>query len=328
MLSKQKNADLDTCHFVDAQSDIEANRHGDLFVHVDLDDLWAIGECYGIEVPSRERHLVYEDGLPRLLELFDELKVKATLFACGKDFEHESKIDVLRESLQRGHRVANHGWSHNLSFRSLPAEQMEEEIVRSHRLAEHGLGVRLEGFRAPGYGWSKRLLTLLAKLEYTYDSSLMPSPFGGLFRLLDARLTKLLGGKRLLKTQYPALSDAFHSLAPFPVFPADGTCLWELPVGATPWLRLPCQASVCLQLGLPYFHLVKSFVALSRVSPFVFLLHGADATDFSRVSVAGLRRLRYFQIPIAERVELLRIFLGSLVHNRCVRTSEEWFAAR
>lgn len=328
MLSRQKNAESNTSRFGDGQGHIEAKRDRDLFVHVDLDDLWAIAECYGIEPSSRERHLVYEDGMPRLLNLFDEVKIKATLFVCGKDLEHQSKIDVLREALHRGHRIANHGWSHNLSFRTLPSEQMEEEIVRCHRLAEEVLGVGLRGFRAPGYGWSRKLLTLLAKFGYFYDSSLMPSPFGGFFRLFDARLTKLLGGKSFEKTQYPTLGDALHSLAPFPFYPTDGPCIWELPVGATPWLRLPCQASVCLQLGLPYFRFVESFVTLSHISPFVFLLHGADSTDFSRVSIPGFRRLRYFQIPVAERVEMLRTFLQSLVRQRCVRTSEEWFEAR
>ncbi|MCX7624869.1 MAG: polysaccharide deacetylase family protein [Candidatus Sumerlaeaceae bacterium] len=328
-MSKPKSADGGRSPFEGSKFGASDDlSRGELFVHVDLDDVWAIGECYGINIPRTHQHVVYEEGVPRLLSLFDELKVRATLFVCGKDLEHGSKVEMLRECLRRGHHLANHGWSHNLSFRKLEAQHIEEEIVRTHSWAEDALGVNLRGFRAPGYAWSINLLSKLAQLGYLYDSSLMPSPFGGVLRFLDARITKLVRGNKREKTQYPLLGDGFRPLKPFLVCGNDGACIWELPVGVGPWLRLPFQASVCLQVGPSYFHFVEALLALSGVSPFVFLLHGADATDFSGVTVSELKRLRYFQMPIEERMELLRLFLGTLVRKRCVHVSEEWFEHR
>lgn len=299
-----------------------------LFVHVDLDDLWAIGECYGVAIAERHQHQVYEDGVPRLLDLFEALRIRATFFVCGRDLAHRANLGILNEVLKRGHLLANHSWSHHLRFRELSESELEGEILRTHRIAQEELGVALRGFRAPGYGWTPRLLKVLRRCGYLYDSSLMPSPYGPIFRYFDNRIAPKAKGSRKKKTQYPRVQDAFHSLRPFAVVDATGSQIWELPVGTTPWLRLPWQASVCLQLGKTYFEFVRRLVAASRLSPFVFLLHGADATDFGGISLPELSRLRYFTLGVSQRVELLQYFLTTVTRMAEVDVAENWFEAR
>ncbi|MGB9691706.1 MAG: polysaccharide deacetylase family protein [Candidatus Sumerlaeaceae bacterium] len=301
----------------------------ELFVHVDLDDLWAIGECYGLVIPQRLRHFVYEDGLPRLLELLRELGMRATFFVCGADLEDKACASALAEVLRAGHQLANHSYSHDLGFRDLSATAMRDEILRTHRAAEEHLGIRLRGFRAPGYGWSQNLVRLLAELGYLYDSSLMPNPFGGVFRFFDARLTRKVSGRLgMKKTQFPRLWDAAHRIRPFEMRWADGIRIWELPVATAPLLRLPMQGSVCLQLGPRYFGFVHGLLRVSGVTPVVFLLHGSDVTDFARLDLDALKQVGYFSMSAETRMTRLRAYLTALAGERKVCLAEQWFEER
>ncbi|GIX45214.1 MAG: hypothetical protein KatS3mg130_1622 [Candidatus Sumerlaea sp.] len=146
------------------------------FVHVDLDDVWALGECYGFPVPEDERHWVYRDGLPRFVEIFREFGIKATFFVVGADAEQSLPAAMLRDLTATGHRLANHSYSHNLRLRSLEETAIREEVRRAHEAIHASTGIKPIGFRAPGYGISKTLLQVLTEQGYRYDSSLMPTP--------------------------------------------------------------------------------------------------------------------------------------------------------
>jgi hypothetical protein len=300
----------------------------ELFVHVDVDDLWAIAECYGLTAPAAKRHFVYEDGVPRLLDLLGEMRLRATFFVCGADAAEPECARVLKEALCRGHRLANHSLRHRLDFRRLSRQQMRDDIVRSHAAIEDRLGTRVTGFRAPGYAWSGALLETLAEADYLYDSSLMPSPFGMVFRALDARLTRRVGGQPRMKTQYPRLADVLHPVRPFDVSLAGGRKIIELPVAAAPFVRLPFQASVCLQLGDTYFGAMHRLIGLARLTPVVFLLHAADTTDFARTDWALAARHSYFASDVQRRVARLRSFLTDLAAGRRVLLTEEWVEGR
>ncbi len=301
----------------------------ELFIHVDVDDLWAITECYGLTLTSeRDRHHVIRDGLPRLFTLFSELGIRATFFVCGRDVVNQEVKQIFLKALRHGHRIANHSLSHRLDFRALDSASVRKEIVESHRLLQDELATDVVGFRAPGYAWRRDALSVLAECGYLYDSSLMPCPFGWVFRALDARLTKRLSGRRLRKTQYPLLKDAFHSLAPFVVSLAGGHRLVEIPIAASPFLRLPFQASICLQLGQPYFRLQERLFELAGQSPLVFLLHAADVADFSNTPLGQTAQLGYFARPVEHRLAMLTEFLRELLQTRRNFLTEEWVAER
>ncbi len=301
----------------------------EIFIHVDVDDLWAIGECYGIRIPEPFRHHVYDDGLPRLLGLLEQLSIRATFFVCGADLESEKCVALLRDVIRRGHKLANHSFSHHLAFRNLDEPRLRDEILRTHRLAEDQLGIKMLGFRAPGYAWSRRLVRILAELGYLYDSSLMPSPFGWVFRLLDRQLSRAMGASTSLqKTQFPRFTDAWHALRPYEIVWRDTLRIWELPVAAAPVLRIPMQASVCLQLGPRYFAFLRKLLKLCPMTPFVFLLHGADLTDFRQTEIPALSRSKYFSMPVSERLSHLREYLESLLSDRHLCVAEELFEQR
>lgn len=292
------------------------------FVHVDVDDLWAIGECYGVPVPDSEAHSVSLQTLPRLGELFAELGITATFFVVGKDLEEPGIAALYRQLCSAGHTVANHSWSHPLNFRRLPQKQMKEQVTRSQLIIEQTLGITPVGFRAPGYGASDLLHNILAEQGFLYDSSLMPGPYGTVFRFLDARMRRKAGSPPVPgKTQYSRLRDTWNPLHPFSV---AGGKLLEIPVATSPVMRLPFQAGVCMRLGERYFGTHLRAFENRPALPLLFLLHAADVADFSGIRHSFFQQNPYFAQPAKEKVLLLRSFLKQIVSARKIMLTEDW----
>lgn len=290
------------------------------FIHVDVDDLWAIAECYGYEVAEQWAHHVSADALPRFQKLFREEGLEATFFVVGRDLESAPYVDLIQKLLQAGHCVANHSYTHNLRFRALTSTDMAEEIDRCHALVKSALDVDLKGFRAPGYAVSQQLLELLEVRGYKYDASLMPGPYGAVFRWMDGRMQRETG-LAADKTQYPLLADTWNSLYPTPV---RSSRLVEVPSATAPLLRLPFQAGVCMRLGWPYFRACFEPYRWNRALPVVFLFHAADLADFSDVPYDLFRRSSFFNKPVEDRLALARRFLMTIQAYRPVVTTEDW----
>ena len=302
------------------------------FVHVDLDDLWAIGACYGVSVPEEMAAHVYRDAIPRLRGLFDEAGVHATFFVVGRDAADADRATLLRGLRDAGHALANHSWEHNLNYRGLSEEELDHDVARAERAMQENLGVTPRGFRAPGYGASPALLRVLARRGYAYDSSIMPGPWGWVFRALDRRMQRAAGnlGGGEPKSQYSRWGEAFGALAPYavdvdhPQKRRAGSLLLEIPAATAPLLRLPFQAGVCMRLGETYFRtLLKSF-SMKPTMPILLLFHGADLTDFSPVDLPFFRQAGFFNTPIAQRETLAKTFLKALTQTADVTTTESW----
>lgn len=105
-----------------------------------------------------------ETIVPKLLNLFDDNKIKATFFTVTnllKKYESE-----IRE-IAKKHEIASHSHTHNW----LNLKNAEFEIKTSkEKLKEYGINCL--GFRAPGAIISKKHFQLLKKYNYRYDSSL------------------------------------------------------------------------------------------------------------------------------------------------------------
>lgn len=300
----------------------KVDRPSPAFIHVDVDDLWAIAECYGYEVAEQWAHHVSRDALPRFQKLFHEQGLDATFFLVGRDLESQPYVEQIRDLLQAGHRIANHSYSHSLRFRALPRVEMSNEIDRCHALAQSTLNVELKGFRAPGYAWSRQLAELLEERGYAYDASLMPGPYGAVFRWMDGRMQRVgRHGLAAAKTQYPLLADTWNSLYPSPV---GSSRLVELPSATAPLLRLPFQAGVCMSLGWPYFRACFEPYRWNQALPVVFLFHAADLANFSEVPYDLFRRSSFFNKPVKDRVALARRFLETIQTHRPVITTEDW----
>ncbi len=291
-------------------------------VHVDLDDLWALRECYAIPFESEDvdSHL-YQQALPVLLDLFDKHCIRATFFVVGKDLESPFKVDLLKQALNAQHHVSSHSFSHRLDWKTLTVEDKTQEIVKTEDLIKNTLGCSPKGFRAPGYAYDPVTVEILSQRGYLYDSSLMPSYWGPVFRWKDKKMT--LDRRRTQKTQFPSMRDGFRPLAPF--HPVDSRSLIELPVATSPILRLPVQMGVCAHFGLPWVKFHLSYIK-RRKDPFVMLIHLADIADFSTITNPFFHQNAYFSKSQQEKIDFIEQTL-ELLKTGATRlvTTEEYF---
>ena len=102
--------------------------------------------------------------IPKLLDYFDDHKIKATFFTVTSLLEkYESEI----KEISRKHEIASHSHNHN----SLNSKNVELEIQKSKQILSD-YGYNCQGFRAPKFITTKNHFQLLKKYNYQYDSSL------------------------------------------------------------------------------------------------------------------------------------------------------------
>lgn len=272
-------------------------------VSVDLDDLACYHAIHGLAPPDPARAgVVLERCLPRFLELFEEIGVRATFFVIGRDLQRDLAAGgrgaaLLRQAVAAGHELGNHSFSHAYDLvRWSPAAVYAD--LRACDVLLRGLGARPTGFRAPGYTHDAMLLQQVAALGYRYDSSLLPSP------VYYAAKLAMIGWMALRGEPSRAHARGWQSfLGPTrPHFMAD--CgLWEVPVSVSPVLRLPMVGT---------FVLGKRGALLRREAEarrYLHLeLHGIDLADPEADGYDGALRRRQPELrgTLAERLAQLK----------------------
>jgi polysaccharide deacetylase family protein (PEP-CTERM system associated) len=110
----------------------------------------------------------------RMLDLFDEYRVRSTFFVLG--WVGERHPELVRAIAQRGHEVASHGYAHRLIYDQTQSA-FREDVRRAKRLLEDACGRRVTGYRAPSYSITPKslwALDILLEEGYEYDSSIFP----------------------------------------------------------------------------------------------------------------------------------------------------------
>jgi hypothetical protein len=273
-------------------------------LQVDIDELWVYYESIGRPAPPDALSLVYQQGIPRLLDLFDHYEIRATFFVCGRDLP--AQAGALRAVIARGHEVANHSATHRNGFARLSPEQKRADIAAAGAAIADATGAAPVGFKSPGFSFSPDLLDVLTDLGYLYDSSLLPTFYAPLLRGLQ----KLLSGGHVDPTHYGRASNGLASLAPFritqwhnaksetPALASERSAgasvrnpksLWEAPVTTTPILRLPMHSTFVLSAGRWLFDFGFG-LARARNTPINYLLHAADVVDAVTDPILGSYR--------------------------------------
>ena len=84
---------------------------------------------------------------PRVLEILDEHRAKATFFCIGERMlRHRS---LAREIVDRGHAIENHSFRHPNYFSLLGPKSMRAEVARAQEVIAEITGERPKFFRAP-----------------------------------------------------------------------------------------------------------------------------------------------------------------------------------
>lgn len=144
---------------------------------VDVEDWFHI-----LDIPSAP-YISEWDSLPshveknfmRLLDLLSEKNVKVTCFFLG--YIAERFPHLVRESCDRGHEVASHGYAHRLVY-ELTQNEFYEDAVKSRLIIENISGKPVRGFRAAGFSVTEECTWFFDKLieaGYEYDTSIFPA---------------------------------------------------------------------------------------------------------------------------------------------------------
>jgi peptidoglycan/xylan/chitin deacetylase (PgdA/CDA1 family) len=285
-------------------------------VSVDLDDLGCYYAVHGVNADAPS--LALTRWLPRFLELFEALRIRATFFVIGCDLDADLEAggegaEILRGAVAAGHELASHSYAHAYDMSTWPQARVLEDLQRCDALLRR-LGAEPRGFRAPGYTHGEAMLGAVAQMGYLYDSSALPSPAYYLAKL-GVMATMAVTGRRSTSLARGARSFLGRT---DPHVLDNG--LVELPMSVTRGLRLPLIGTTVL--GGPRWLRSRLVAEAERLPSLHLELHAVDLADPTRDAVeVALPELRE---PFAVRRERL----ASLLRGRGETVRLDGLAAR
>lgn len=221
--------------------------------------------------------------IPYILDVLDELELKITFFIVGKDTESGENRRYLSMITERGHEVGNHSYHHESWIQTYSYEQVKAEIVDAEEAIFKAMGKRPEGFRGPGFSWSKDLLEVLSERNYLYDASTLPTwigPFARRYYFSKSDLPE--EEKKARKELFGNFKDVFRPNKPYQHRLKADRRLLEIPVTVIPIIRLPFHLSYLIYLsGISsflmkcYLHMAIIMCRITGTRP-SYLLHPLD----------------------------------------------------
>ncbi|MFV0337890.1 MAG: polysaccharide deacetylase family protein [Chthoniobacterales bacterium] len=103
--------------------------------------------------------LTFDDGphpklTPKLLDLLKKENIKATFYVVGQMVD--AHPEVLRRTVQEGHEIGNHSWSHP-AFTKLSSNGVKSQVDRTNQAIKKAAGVTPTNIRPPYGATNKRL---------------------------------------------------------------------------------------------------------------------------------------------------------------------------
>lgn len=219
-----------------------------------------------------EHPLRVENNTFKLLDLFDEHRVKATFFILG--WVAERKHGLVLEIARRGHEVACHGYSHQLVYNQSP-DVFQQETVRAKNIIEDITQQQVCGYRAASYSITEKsqwALDILAEAGFVYDSSIFP-----------VRHDRY-GMPNTPEHPYKLKTPAGSSIIEFPLSTAK-IINYRLPVAGGGYFRL-----------YPYWLTKAGLKQINhQQKPFIFYLHPWEIDpEQPRISAGWFSRFRHY----------------------------------
>ena len=285
-------------------------------VSLDLDNVWSYLKTHGDpEWESRPSYL--DAAAPRILDLFGEHGLTATVFVVGADAVREDGAKAVAAFAAEGHEIGNHSFEYEPWLHRYPPGRLEDELVRTEDAITAAGAPRPVGFRGPGYSVSPELVRLLVARGYQYDASTLPTWVGPLARAYHFRSARLTPAQRADRDDlFGSTTEGLRPVHPYRWAPAG---LLELPVTTMPLARVPIHGSYLIQLhqvsprlARAYFALAMRLCLLRGVGPSM-LLHPTDLLDGRDAP-----QLRFFPgmaVPAAEKVAVVGRALDTMRHH-------------
>ncbi|MGI4808229.1 MAG: polysaccharide deacetylase family protein [Janthinobacterium lividum] len=224
-------------------------------------------------------------GVPRLLQLLDELDLKATFFTTG--WAVDAYPAMAEDVLKRGHEIGHHGYHHLLPDPGDP--WITEEVDRGFDTLKRRLGIVPTGYRAPFGEFTAGLLALLKARGILYTSSFRDDVRPYRHVLADGSP----GTIELPVT--PSYDDWMHGLSarfsPRPIFPKEHVLsIWKDELDETrDWGGLVTTVLHPQCSGRPMrLRLLREFLQYAQAYPDLWITTGQEiAANFLRHEAAG-----------------------------------------
>lgn len=132
----------------------------------------------GNRLDDATANLVFKQGLPNLLGLYEKFNVKATFYFTGTFVEKfPLSVKLVKD---KDHEIGCHGYSHERYFDILSLEEQIEDLRKAKNIIENEIGP-IGAFRAPALRINKFTVKALEECGFKTDSSVCPQRFDGPF---------------------------------------------------------------------------------------------------------------------------------------------------
>ena len=109
-------------------------------------------------------------GIRNILEMLDELGIRATFFVSG--VTAEKFPETVRAAHAAGHEIAGMGYSFE-KVRTASREREEAIVRRAKKALADVCGVEIKGWRCPDYRISPQTFDVLSAEGFVWDSSML-----------------------------------------------------------------------------------------------------------------------------------------------------------
>ncbi len=225
---------------------------------------------------------VLNQGMPRLLDLYDRFGVKATFFFTG----HIAKLfpDVVRMAYERGHEVGSHGLTHEVSkaFDVLSPDEQLSHLKQSRQILEDIIGNEVVSFRAPAARVDKRFPEILHEAGFVVDSSVS-----------SQRLDMMFSFGAIKKLHWLAAPRKAYFTRPDNIFRKGDSKVLEIPISAFGFPYIGTFMRIAPALN----RLTREMLYLETLCngrQFVFLTHPNEFIDEDREATPIERRAKNY----------------------------------
>lgn len=281
-----------------------------VLIQIDCDTASTIARFNSVQNLDSTYDYFYYKALERFLDIFSDKEQKATLFVSGKDLHIDNNIKILEHCVKKGWEIANHTYSHPTGIINMPYDKIYEEISKTDKLISQNLGYKPYGYRAPNYEMFFKTNILLSMMDYSYDCSLMPTPYKLILRWLIKNKTYLGEGKFDLKIIQPYYLDNQCEYK----YNKKNKSIIEVPVSTFPRLYFPCTASYLLSLPIKIRNsMLKSILRYNekKSATLVFIFHLIDLVENAYLLPPYSR----YYGSLDERINFVKNFSSMVKHR-------------
>jgi hypothetical protein len=187
------------------------------------------------------------------------------------------------------------------------------EISGSREKIERMLGVKVSGFKAPGFAASKNMAGMLEDAGYSYDSSVLGTSCAILMELVS-------------KVPYPKMGMMMAPSCPYSpsrdnIFKKGSSGIMEIPVTAAPFIRTPAHFSYMVLGGEVYASLFRGLIKTSAPKVVNYLFHPLDLIDNFSMDID--KKIHGLNVDSERKLEMARDMLRFLCREREVVTTGE-----